>query len=106
MSKINAAHHEHTQIKTRGSSAGVKIWTLLNVAFHRGRSECVCSLYLCSIYYLSALALAVILLTAGVFVFRVIVHYCGKNAEMYRLKFGSPVLIHLCGSQMRCWEFV
>lgn len=74
-------------------------WTLLILAQ---------PLYLCSTYFLSALALALamILPTAGVFVFRVIVQYCGKNAEMYRLKFGSPVLIHLCGSQMRCWQFV
>lgn len=52
--------------------------------------------------------LAVSLPPAGVCVcvFRGILRYCGKNAEMYRLKFGSPVLIRLCGSQMRCWQFV
>ena len=49
---------------------------------------------------------AVSLPPAGVCVFRGILRYCGKNAEMYRLKFGSPVLIRLCGSQMRCWQFV
>lgn len=77
---------------------------VVGTVFNRGQS--VFSVFIVQYILLDCFDSDVFLPPVCVSVFKGIKECCGKNAKMHCFKLGSPVLIHLCGGQMRCWQFV